>query len=213
MTDHTGAIIWKAEYKAWGECKAEKAKSSFFENSEIISNNIRFQGQYFDQETGLHYNRYRYYSPFVGRFVSKDPIGLSGGSNNYAYVPNPTSWVDPNGLTCQKYRRESLREIRRKLGIPMSQQPISQKMVPLTDKNGKRILNDKNMPIMTREMTYSANGKIVIIQDHSAGHDFGEADGTGNQPSHHNVRPPDNTRTGNVEGMDDHYYFDCRNRK
>ena len=82
-----------------------------------------------DQETGLHYNRFRYYSPFVGRFVSKDPIGLSGGSNNYAYVPNPTSWVDPNGLTCQKYRRESLREIRRKLGIPMSQQPISQKMV------------------------------------------------------------------------------------
>ena len=55
MSDHTGSIIWKAEYKAWGECKAEKAKSSFFENSEIISNNIHFQGQYFDQETGLHY--------------------------------------------------------------------------------------------------------------------------------------------------------------
>ncbi|EXA74112.1 RHS repeat-associated core domain protein, partial [Acinetobacter baumannii 118362] len=62
MTDHTGAIIWKAEYKAWGECKTERAKSNFFENSEIISNNIRFQGQYFDEETGLHYNRYRYYS-------------------------------------------------------------------------------------------------------------------------------------------------------
>lgn len=44
MTDHTGSIIWKAEYKAWGECKTEKAQSSFFENSEIISNNIRFQG-------------------------------------------------------------------------------------------------------------------------------------------------------------------------
>ncbi|WP_032022560.1 RHS repeat domain-containing protein, partial [Acinetobacter baumannii] len=102
MTDHTGAIIWKAEYKAWGECKAEKAKSNFFENSEIISNNIRFQGQYFDEETGLHYNRYRYYSPYVGRFVSKDPIGLLGGSNNYAYAPSPTEWVDPLGLSCQK---------------------------------------------------------------------------------------------------------------
>ena len=89
MSDHTGAIIWKAEYKTWGECKTEKAKSNFFENSEIISNNIRFQGQYFDQETGLHYNRYRYYSPYVGRFVSKDPIGLSGGYNIYAYAPNP----------------------------------------------------------------------------------------------------------------------------
>ncbi|ADI91352.1 hypothetical protein AOLE_12325 [Acinetobacter oleivorans DR1] len=98
MTDYTGAIIWKAEYKAWGECKAEKAKSNFFENIEIISNNIRFQGQYFDEETGLHYNRYRYYSPYVGRFISKDPIGLLGGSNIYAYAPNPVGWVDQLGL-------------------------------------------------------------------------------------------------------------------
>ncbi len=101
MSDHTGAVIWKANYLAWGECKAEKAKSNFFENSEIISNNIRFQGQYFDQETGLHYNRYRYYSPYVGRFISKDPIGLLGGHHVYAYAPNPTVWVDPLGLTCE----------------------------------------------------------------------------------------------------------------
>lgn len=118
MSDHTGAIIWKAEYKAWGELvpakqrfaraqdeskarsgNAEKTKSNFFENSEIISNNIRFQGQYFDLETGLHYNRYRYYSPYVGRFISKDPIGLLGGHNVYAYAPNPVGWIDPLGLT------------------------------------------------------------------------------------------------------------------
>ena len=98
MSDHTGAIIWKAEYKAWGECKTEKAKSNFFENSEIISNNIRFQGQYFDLETGLHYNRYRYYSPYVGRYVSKDPIGLLGGFNTFVYVSDPNGWVDPYGL-------------------------------------------------------------------------------------------------------------------
>ncbi|MDC5098199.1 RHS domain-containing protein [Acinetobacter baumannii] len=98
MTDHTGSVISKAEYKAWSECKAEKAKSNFFEDSEIISNNIRFQGQYFDQETGLHYNRCRYYSPYVGRFISKDPIGLLGGSNIYVYAPSPVGWVDPLGL-------------------------------------------------------------------------------------------------------------------
>lgn len=95
MSDHSGAIIWKAEYKAWGECKAD---SNFFENSEIISNNIRFQGQYFDQETGLHYNRHRYYSPYVGRFISKDPIGLRGGNNVYTYTPNPILWIDSLGL-------------------------------------------------------------------------------------------------------------------
>ncbi len=98
MSNKTGAIVWKAQYKAWGECKVEQAKSDFFENSEIISNNIRFQGQYFDGETGLHYNRYRYYSPYIGRFISKDPIGLLGGYNHYQYGPNPISWVDPTGL-------------------------------------------------------------------------------------------------------------------
>ncbi|HAV4592291.1 TPA: type IV secretion protein Rhs, partial [Acinetobacter baumannii] len=149
MTDHTGAIIWKAEYKAWGDCKAEKAKSNFFENSEIISNNIRFQGQYFDEETGLHYNRYRYYSPYVGRFISKDPIGLLGGNNVYAYAPNSTSWTDALGLnnknknkntqhkkskeeTCGQGRtsRQARREVMRKAGIPTSSTPIKQRVIP-----------------------------------------------------------------------------------
>ncbi|CAA0260252.1 RHS family protein [Acinetobacter baumannii] len=117
MTDHTGAVIWKAEYKAWGECKAEKAKSNFFEDSEIISNNIRFQGQYFDQETGLHYNRYRYYSPYVGRFVSKDPIGLLGGNNVYAYAPNPIEWADALGLSsCKLNKKINIDAIVKKYG-------------------------------------------------------------------------------------------------
>ncbi len=51
-----------------------------------------------------------------------------------------------------------------------------------------------------------------MIQDHSAGHDFGEG-GVGDQPSHHNVRPSENTRTGKVAGMEDHYYFCRRNNK
>lgn len=63
---------------------------------------IRFQGQYFDAETGLHYNRFRYYDPDVGRFISQDPIGLAGGDNLYAYAPNPTGWVDPLGLARKK---------------------------------------------------------------------------------------------------------------
>ena len=65
---------------------------------ESITNPIRFQGQYHDHETGLHYNRYRYYDPRVGRFISKDPISYAGGLNLYAYAPNPTGWVDPLGL-------------------------------------------------------------------------------------------------------------------
>jgi RHS repeat-associated protein len=66
------------------------------------SQRIRFQGQQVDEESGLHYNRHRYYDPSAGRFISKDPIGLAGGLNSYRYAPNAIAWVDPLGLTCCK---------------------------------------------------------------------------------------------------------------
>ncbi|WP_230951315.1 RHS repeat-associated core domain-containing protein, partial [Burkholderia stagnalis] len=96
VTDEAGEIAWSARYKAWGEAReviGEAARKAGIENP------LRFAGQYFDRETGLHYNRYRYYDPQTGRFVSKDPIGLAGGVNVYQYAPNPTGWVDPLGLS------------------------------------------------------------------------------------------------------------------
>ena len=67
-----------------------------------VKNNLRFQGQYYDEDSGLHYNRHRYYDPECGRFINQDPIGLLGGDNNYLYVPNPVTWVDPLGLSCKE---------------------------------------------------------------------------------------------------------------
>jgi RHS repeat-associated protein len=59
-----------------------------------------FQGQQLDEESGLHYNRRRYYDPSCGRFISADPVGLAGGFNLHQYAPNPVQWIDPLGLTC-----------------------------------------------------------------------------------------------------------------
>ena len=63
-----------------------------------VDNPLRFQGQYFDAESGLHYNRHRYYNPDIGRYLTPDPVKLAGGVNAYRYAPNPTGWIDPLGL-------------------------------------------------------------------------------------------------------------------
>jgi RHS repeat-associated protein len=61
---------------------------------------LRFPGHFFDRETGLHYNRFRYYSPELGRYLEADPSGIEGGFNLYAYTHNPLSQVDLRGLSC-----------------------------------------------------------------------------------------------------------------
>ncbi|MFK9004415.1 RHS repeat-associated core domain-containing protein [Pseudomonas pergaminensis] len=91
LTVPDGEIVWSAHYRAYGEI-------SRLDIGEV-DNPLRFQGQYFDQESGLHYNRHRYYNPDVGRYLTQDPVKLAGGINAYQYVPNPTGWVDPLGLS------------------------------------------------------------------------------------------------------------------
>jgi RHS repeat-associated protein len=86
----SGAIVWAARYTPWGEATVLVGDPAF--------NPIRLQGQYADAETGLHYNRHRYYDPVIGQFISQDPIGLLAGTNFYQYAPNALSWVDPLGL-------------------------------------------------------------------------------------------------------------------
>ena len=94
LTQHNGDLAWSVHYRAYGNVVKKVVES--------VENNLRFQGQYYDKETGLHYNRHRYYDPQTARFINQDPIGLVGGNNNYQYVPNPVAWVDPFGLACKE---------------------------------------------------------------------------------------------------------------
>ncbi len=91
LTDTNGEIVWSAHYRAYGETSRLDIGK--------IDNPLRFQGQYFDLESRLHYNRHRYYNPDIGRYLTQDPVKLAGGINAYQYVPNPTGWVDPLGLS------------------------------------------------------------------------------------------------------------------
>ncbi|QCP54368.1 type IV secretion protein Rhs [Trinickia violacea] len=97
LTDASGEIVWRTQYQIWGNTVVETAVEEYRPQQ-----NLRYQGQYLDRETGLHYNLFRYYDPDMGRFITPDPIGLAGGLNLYQYAPNPISWIDPWGLeTCR----------------------------------------------------------------------------------------------------------------
>ena len=92
MTDINGNLLWYGEYAAWGRLKKDERVYKDAHQP------FRLQNQYFDEETGLHYNLMRYYEPEAGRFVNQDPIGLLGGENLYQFAPNVQEWLDPFGL-------------------------------------------------------------------------------------------------------------------
>jgi RHS repeat-associated protein len=92
MFDATGAEVWSASIDAYGDLRNLKGTRQ--------SCPFRFPGQYEDEETGLYYNRFRYYDPLGGEYTKQDPLSLEGGFNLHAYVPDPLVWIDPLGLSC-----------------------------------------------------------------------------------------------------------------
>jgi RHS repeat-associated protein len=112
MTDEDGEVVWEASYKAWGEAREVIARASKAAAGIVARNPIRFQGQQVDEESGLHYNRHRYYDTTTGRFISDDLIGLAGGFNLQQYAPNPILWVDPLGLRCDSPSQKLARKLR-----------------------------------------------------------------------------------------------------
>ena len=97
LTDSLGALVYSCTYNAYGQVQTETQHQQQ-ERGLRVETNLRFQGQYADEETGLFYNLNRYYDPGLGRYLTADPIRLAGGLNQYRYCSNPTNWVDPFGL-------------------------------------------------------------------------------------------------------------------
>jgi RHS repeat-associated protein len=92
LVDAGGRIGWRSRTSLWGAHRGETDAGG------AVTCPLRFPGQVADPETGLHYNYHRHYDPDSGRYVSPDPIGLLGGPDPHAYVPNPLQWIDPLGL-------------------------------------------------------------------------------------------------------------------
>jgi RHS repeat-associated protein len=94
-TNATAQVIWRWEGTAFGDTYPNVDVDG---DGKLTTVNLRFPGQYYDSESGLHYNWNRYYDPKVGRYLTSDPIGLRGGLNTYLYTNNPLGEIDPEGL-------------------------------------------------------------------------------------------------------------------
>jgi RHS repeat-associated protein len=96
ISDAAGVVLWWWESDPFGVAVPDDDANH---DGHAFAFNLRFPGQYFDEETGLHYNYFREYKPEIGRYIQTDPIGLLGGVNTYSYVTNsPVHVVDPSGL-------------------------------------------------------------------------------------------------------------------
>ncbi|MCD6855490.1 DUF6531 domain-containing protein [Escherichia coli] len=91
LISEDGNTVWSAEYDEWGNQLNE-------ENPYYLYQPYRLPGQQYDEESGLDYNRHRYYDPLQGRYITQDPIGLKGGINLYTYPLAPIRYTDPLGL-------------------------------------------------------------------------------------------------------------------
>ncbi len=97
ISNQTADVIWQWQDKPFGDSAVNQDPDG---DGVAFEYNLRFAGQYFDQETGLHYNYFRYYDHEIGRYITSDPIGLEGGLNTFGYVGNnPINSTDPDGLS------------------------------------------------------------------------------------------------------------------
>jgi RHS repeat-associated protein len=203
VTDSSGDTVWRGASTAWGRSLRESTPVTW-----DTPQNLRFQGQYLDRETGLHYNTFRYYDPAGGCYTQMDPIGLLGGLNTYTYVVDPLGWVDPLGLSvsaCSK-NAKALREgpqgtvitvksKREAHELLMEAFPDSQKVRGIGSQDATGIRKKHKM-----EQFKKRDGKVRYRKDYAMdsktgrvfGHDDPKGTGHGSLP-HVNIKRADGT--------------------
>lgn len=111
MCSKEGQQTWSVEYDVYGKIRKQVT-------GEKMDCPFRYQGQYEDEETGLYYNRFRYYDSKEGRYLNQDPVRLTGGSKLYEYVKDPNTGTDPSGLDCTLKGTGKLNDISAKSTAP-----------------------------------------------------------------------------------------------
>jgi RHS repeat-associated protein len=183
LLDSRGRLVWQGTFDDWGKLVAESGETSC---------RLRLPGQLFDEETGLHYNRHRYYLPEAGQFISPDPLGYGRSKNLFRFAPNAIRWIDPLGLECWMHAAQKEGAERRKATEGDADFPSREAaMAEACKRHGidpetvevKQMYGDnpnlkgpKGQP-WEQISGLNANGDIVTFDNHSNGHFFQDPSG------------------------------------
>ncbi|PHM64365.1 rhsA protein in rhs element [Xenorhabdus stockiae] len=205
MLNEEGGLVWAQRLTTWG--KAERSQVIASNDADYhVSCNLRFMGQYEDQESGLYYNRFRYYDRDTGQYLTPDPLNLEGGLNPYGYVHNPLSWVDPFGLEACPKKIDQLRNGPQKTVVTVKTKkeadeliktafPDAQKVRGIGSQDAQGIRKKNKMDQFKKK-----DGKVRYRKDYTIdsktgrvyGHDDPKGTGHGKLP-HINIKRSDGT--------------------
>ncbi|MEX6688132.1 DUF6531 domain-containing protein [Danxiaibacter flavus] len=161
MFNEDGSLFWECELDSYGKLRMEKGQ--------LGSCSFRYQGQYEDVETGLYYNRFRYYSPDEGIYISQDPITIEGGNAFYAYVDDPNLNVDLFGLAAYHKKNGQFGKKRGRPRKPSAHgnahsSKAKNYLYAKFDKNGKFLKWGKTKDLNGRYTSNNlAGGKLVPV--------------------------------------------------